>query len=589
MRTGLFLSLRRLAQGLVLALVLLGWTAQTAFAWDIWLVTNQQRILKIRDVDGVPTQEWVLTHDLVPGGYQSAFGDFSFAPNGVLYGISMTLGEPSRLYTIDLEDGHLTPVGDPFPFEWGNALYFDWQTGRGWVGGGLESWQPYELLHGFYAFDHYDPGATFLWYDMRPDYPQGGFTGDFAEANGFLYAIWGQGHMYAHTSYLLQITLDAQQNLVGYTNLGAGEDHGIPEGLFALASDGHQLFAVSPLALYRVTVQGGEATYTRVLTFDLRPDEQVYGATVQHADLEVGLTVSDATPHQGDLVQVTVSLSNAGPYGADGVEVQITLPPGLTFRRADTAAGTYDPNQGRWTLPWVEVGASPTLTLTLEVSASEPQTVTAEIVAAGPVDPDSSPKVGVTVDDYADGVADDDEASLSVLSGVLIPVTGFPRLAQPSAAPLSASTERPRPAADLALEIPALGVWAPVVGVPLSDAGWDVAWLGESVGWLQGSAFPTWPGNTVLTGHVWDADNTPGVFYRLRDLRFGDRILLHLGGQTATYVVRENRLVLPAQMDVVWRHFEGDWLTLVTCAGYQPEEQDYRYRRLVRAVRVDRP
>jgi hypothetical protein len=65
---------------------------------------------------------------------------------------------------------------------------------------------------------------------------------------------------------------------------------------------------------------------------------------------------------------------------------------------------------------------------------------------------------------------------------------------------------------DLWLEIPRLGVQMSIVGVPQTNGTWDVSWLGNQAGWLNGSAFPTWAGNSVLTGHVWNANNTAGPF-----------------------------------------------------------------------------
>ncbi len=138
----------------------------------------------------------------------------------------------------------------------------------------------------------------------------------------------------------------------------------------------------------------------------------------------------------------------------------------------------------------------------------------------------------------------------------------------------------------LYLSIPRLGLHAPIVGVPLSAQGWDVGWLGRTVGWLEGSAFPTWPGNTVLTGHVWDADNTPGLFYGLASLRWGDVIAVHAWGHTYLYRVRENRLVHPDDIATVFAHKAHDWLTLLTCEGYLEQQQTYGFRRMVRAVRV---
>ena len=48
----------------------------------------------------------------------------------------------------------------------------------------------------------------------------------------------------------------------------------------------------------------------------------------------------------------------------------------------------------------------------------------------------------------------------------------------------------------MTLEIPSLGVTMPVVGVPETFDGWDVSWLGEDAGWLAGTAYPTWEGNS---------------------------------------------------------------------------------------------
>lgn len=53
------------------------------------------------------------------------------------------------------------------------------------------------------------------------------------------------------------------------------------------------------------------------------------------------------------------------------------------------------------------------------------------------------------------------------------------------------------------LEIPSLGINAPIMAVPQGDQTWDVTWLGDSmVGWLEGTAFPTRAGSSILTGHV---------------------------------------------------------------------------------------
>jgi len=167
-----------------------------------------------------------------------------------------------------------------------------------------------------------------------------------------------------------------------------------------------------------------------------------------------------------------------------------------------------------------------------------------------------------------------------------LPSTGFPMGRVTSLSPQPA--EKAYAAySDLTLEIPSLGIKAPIVGVLKSSDGWDVSWLGNSVGWLEGSAFPTWAGNTVLTGHVWNADNTPGIFAGIKNLKYGDRFAIHAFGQTYIYEVRENTWVWGNSVSKVFKHEDYDWVTLLTCEGYNPLTGKYLFRRMVRAVLVE--
>ena len=45
-------------------------------------------------------------------------------------------------------------------------------------------------------------------------------------------------------------------------------------------------------------------------------------------------------------------------------------------------------------------------------------------------------------------------------------------------------------------------------------------WVTRSV-ILAGTAFPSWNGNSVLAGHVYDANGLPGVFSNLDQLEMG--------------------------------------------------------------------
>ena len=125
-----------------------------------------------------------------------------------------------------------------------------------------------------------------------------------------------------------------------------------------------------------------------------------------------------------------------------------------------------------------------------------------------------------------------------------------------------------------------------IVGVPKTNEGWNVSWLNHDAGWLNGSAFPTWNGNSVITGHVWDAFNRPGPFVNLKNLRYGDQIKIHAFGQVYTYEIRESKAILPTSISTVFKHEENSWITLVTCEDYKESTQTYLYRRMVRAVLV---
>jgi len=165
-----------------------------------------------------------------------------------------------------------------------------------------------------------------------------------------------------------------------------------------------------------------------------------------------------------------------------------------------------------------------------------------------------------------------------------LPSTGFPQ-GQVTSLPKQPLSKQ-YASTDLTLDIPALKVNTAIVGVPQSGDGWDVTWLGNNAGWLNGTAFPTWSGNSVITGHVWNADNTPGIFVNLKQLHYGADILIHAFGQTYTYEVRENRLVWPDQSEIVLQHEDQPYLTLLTCEDYNMLFTTYSFRRMVRAVLI---
>jgi LPXTG-site transpeptidase (sortase) family protein len=164
-----------------------------------------------------------------------------------------------------------------------------------------------------------------------------------------------------------------------------------------------------------------------------------------------------------------------------------------------------------------------------------------------------------------------------------LPATGFPR----GVVRKSLNENGQSANSDLILSIPKLGLKTPIIGVPLQNGNWDVSWLGNNAGYLYGTAFPTWQGNTAITGHVWGTDNQPGPFHQLKTLHFGDQVQIYAWGMIYTYEVRENQIVFPSRVNNVLQHEEYDWVTLLTCEFYNPFSGEYFFRRVVRAVLVD--
>jgi LPXTG-site transpeptidase (sortase) family protein len=125
-----------------------------------------------------------------------------------------------------------------------------------------------------------------------------------------------------------------------------------------------------------------------------------------------------------------------------------------------------------------------------------------------------------------------------------------------------------------------------VVGVESKNGTWDVSWLQDQIGWLDGTAYPSWKGNSVLTGHVVNADGKPGVFYRLKALGVGEYIFVYSAGYRFTYKVVSNAVVEPDDTTVM-KHEEQPYLTLITCDSYDAETGTYLHRVAVHAVLVD--
>lgn len=180
----------------------------------------------------------------------------------------------------------------------------------------------------------------------------------------------------------------------------------------------------------------------------------------------------------------------------------------------------------------------------------------------------------------------DDSVTFTVLVATKRnPQTGFP----PGVVTLLPEQPAEKAYTDLGnlwIEIPKLNLKTSITGVPLTANDWDVTWLNRQVGWLEGTAYPTWEGNTVLTAHAYTADGEAGPFALLQYLKYGDTVIIQLGDMKYTYAIRANLLINPNNTYWLTKHEKLDWVTLITCQQYNEKTKSYRYRRVVRAVLI---
>jgi len=285
----------------------------------------------------------------------------------------------------------------------------------------------------------------------------------------------------------------------------------------------------------------------------------------------------------GETVVFTLTVTNNGNTPAAGVVVTDPLP-GIFDVVGVTSVYQAGGNAGTITVspapaPYTVIVNLGTLnvtdvviiriTTTVNGSGNPPITNTASLATTGTNLRTANDAAGVTIRIRTQGQT--------------IPATGF--------APNVVTKLRPQPqeltyaATDVTIEIPSLGIKLSIVGVPKKNGKWDVTWLENQAGWLEGTAFPSWDGNSVLTSHVYLSNGLPGPFVNLGKLKYGDKVIVHAYGQKYTFEVRTNTIVEPNDASI-FKHEEKSWLTLVTCKEYDQKTNTYKKRVVIRAVLV---
>ena len=367
--------------------------------------------------------------------------------------------------------------------------------------------------------------------------------------------------------------LDGGNNVVGTTLTAANGTYSfinLTPGVYTVRETDPAGFISTTANLVSVVLGSGTTATVRF------GDQTSGGANI--ADPALTKYGDPASARVGDIVTFTITVSNSGNASAANVVVTDTKPAFL-----DILTVSISPNPGLTVIPLangfsinfgtVDPGDFYTILVVTRVNS----------LGLPPGGANNASLVTTSPTDRPFNNAGAANVSISITPSIL-PGTGFAPLRE-TLLPVQPPELRYAELGDLWLEIPKLGVRMPIVGIPVQRSGWDVSWLRDQAGWLNGTAFPTWSGNSVLTGHVYLPNGKPGPFINLPTLAWGNDVIVHLGGDRYIFQVRQVSQVLPTDLSVL-RHEDRPLLTLLTCRGYDEKTDTYRYRVFARAILV---
>jgi LPXTG-site transpeptidase (sortase) family protein len=142
----------------------------------------------------------------------------------------------------------------------------------------------------------------------------------------------------------------------------------------------------------------------------------------------------------------------------------------------------------------------------------------------------------------------------------------------------------------VSLVIPAIGVRTSLIHLGLTSSGALQVPSSTSVaGWYTGSPRPGATGSSVIAGHI-DSHRGPGIFFRLSDLRSGDRVYVKRADGTLA-VFKVTRVLMYAKdkfpTESVYGPAPDPELRLITCGGvFDPGTGSYLSNTVVYATEV---
>ncbi len=100
-------------------------------------------------------------------------------------------------------------------------------------------------------------------------------------------------------------------------------------------------------------------------------DEASVLVIVEETDLSLSKTVNNGQPRIGEVVDFTITVSNIGDTQATNIGIDEELPSGYAYVGSVVSTGTFDANDGFWSIPALAAGDDATLVLSVEVLEPE--------------------------------------------------------------------------------------------------------------------------------------------------------------------------------------------------------------------------
>lgn len=208
-----------------------------------------------------------------------------------------------------------------------------------------------------------------------------------------------------------------------------------------------------------------------------------------------------------------------------------------------------------------------------------PQSI--KIATVGPL---FTPVVFITQEPNSPPEAEAAAIRQSPVTATPTPIATATDMPSPTATSTPRATPTPTPAQQSGfgtrVVISRLNLDRPIIFAPIENETWRVDHLGQSVGYLEGTAPPGSNSNLVLAAHVSFETGEYGPFAGLAQLAAGDVVTVHDGDEVFNYVIDGLHIVDRLNIEVVYPTETGQ-ITLITCTNWDNSQGRYDDRVVV--------